>query len=468
MPDVSPTKWHLAHTTWFFETFLLGPHLQGYAPFDPAFHYLFNSYYEAEGPRHPRPERGLVTRPVVDAGAGLSGPRRRRRWRGCWSRRRATSASASHALVELGLNHEQQHQELILMDIKHVFSRNPLKPAYRPAPSAPGRRGAAARLARLPGGPAPDRPRRARASPSTTRARATASTSRPSSSPTGWSPAASTWPSSTTAATAGPSCGCPTAGPRCRRTAGPAPLYWRTATAGWTGLHPARRAAARSRRAGLPPQLLRGRRLRPLGRRAPADRGGVGDGRRIVRLRPGRRRAASGARRGRPGPAPDDRRALAVDRQRLPALSALQAGGRRGRRVQRQVHVGPDGAAGLAPPSPRRATPGSPTATSFRRRRAGRSAGCALRGTLDHGRRNHAAELPRPGARPGELRRRHAGGAVERAEGRSRPSSSTTRRARTCSARSPGCRSTTRPAPRSASWSGARRRWPPPSAPTRG
>jgi ergothioneine biosynthesis protein EgtB len=135
MPDVSPTKWHRAHTTWFFETFLLLPHLPDYRPFHPAYGYLFNSYYEAVGPRHPRPERGLLSRPGsaeianyrahVDAAMGelLAAPDR--------------SAGAVAALVELGLHHEQQHQELLLMDIKHVLSLNPLQPAYRAAP-APG------------------------------------------------------------------------------------------------------------------------------------------------------------------------------------------------------------------------------------------------------------------------------------------------------------------------------------------
>lgn len=129
MPDVSPTKWHLAHTTWFFETFLLIPVLEGYEPFDARFGYLFNSYYEAVGERHPRAERGLLTRPdlatvmayrshVEAAMARLIAETRPDRW------------AELSALIELGLNHEQQHQELILMDIKHVLSVNPLEPAY--------------------------------------------------------------------------------------------------------------------------------------------------------------------------------------------------------------------------------------------------------------------------------------------------------------------------------------------------
>lgn len=131
MPDVSPTKWHLAHTTWFFETFLLTRFDPGYRVFDPAFHYLFNSYYEAEGPRHPRPQRGMLSRPscadvaayrdhVGDAMARLIDGAGAEIWRD------------AAPLVELGLQHEQQHQELILMDIKHVFSLNPLLPAYQP------------------------------------------------------------------------------------------------------------------------------------------------------------------------------------------------------------------------------------------------------------------------------------------------------------------------------------------------
>lgn len=127
MPDASPTKWHLAHTTWFFETFVLRQHAVGYRVFDPSYEYLFNSYYEAVGPRHPRPQRGLITRPGVEEVLAY--------------RRHVTTAMldflekdrAADELVELGLHHEQQHQELILMDIKHALSMNPLRPAYRAA-----------------------------------------------------------------------------------------------------------------------------------------------------------------------------------------------------------------------------------------------------------------------------------------------------------------------------------------------
>jgi dimethylhistidine N-methyltransferase len=128
MPDASPTKWHLAHTTWFFETFLLIPSLPGYRPFDPAFGYLFNSYYETVGPRHPRPARGLVTRPDLEQVIAY------RRWVDAGMERLlARSPSPDVAfLVELGLAHEEQHQELMLMDVLHLFAQSPLKPAYGP------------------------------------------------------------------------------------------------------------------------------------------------------------------------------------------------------------------------------------------------------------------------------------------------------------------------------------------------
>jgi ergothioneine biosynthesis protein EgtB len=131
MPDASPTKWHLAHTTWFFETVLLRAHLPAYRVFDEQFHFLFNSYYESLGPRHPRAERGLLTRPAlhevmayrahVDAAM-----------RAFADGAAADTWAAAESLVVLGLNHEQQHQELLLTDIKHLLSRNALSPVYVP------------------------------------------------------------------------------------------------------------------------------------------------------------------------------------------------------------------------------------------------------------------------------------------------------------------------------------------------
>ena len=136
MADASPTKWHLAHTTWFFETMILSAFEAGYTSFDPAYRYLFNSYYESLGARHPRPQRGLLTRPSCDEItryrahvdalmpafiAGCDGE--------TWAR--------AAGLIELGCHHEEQHQELVLMDILHAFSCNPTSPAYHaPTPHA--------------------------------------------------------------------------------------------------------------------------------------------------------------------------------------------------------------------------------------------------------------------------------------------------------------------------------------------
>ena len=139
MPDASPAKWHLAHTTWFFETLVLRPHAPDYEAFDATYAYLFNSYYEALGPRHPRPQRGLLSRPSLDE---------------VWAYRAHVDEALARLVrdadedtwarvlptLELGLHHEQQHQELILTDILHAFSVNPLGPVYRPAPQ-PGLRG---------------------------------------------------------------------------------------------------------------------------------------------------------------------------------------------------------------------------------------------------------------------------------------------------------------------------------------
>jgi ergothioneine biosynthesis protein EgtB len=128
MPDASPAKWHLAHTTWFFETFVLASAVPGYRVFDPLFRVLFNSYYNGVGEQHPRPQRGLLTRPSLDAvlayrahvgaqvAALLGG---------------GEVAAALLETIELGLHHEQQHQELLLTDAKHLLAANPLRPAYR-------------------------------------------------------------------------------------------------------------------------------------------------------------------------------------------------------------------------------------------------------------------------------------------------------------------------------------------------
>ncbi len=125
MPDVSPTKWHLAHVTWFFERFVLLPHAEGYELFDEQFHYLFNSYYYTAGQMHARPQRGLLTRPTVAEVIEY-----RQHVDAAVLRRLENDVDRDLAfLVELGLNHEQQHQELMLTDIKHVLSCNPLQPA---------------------------------------------------------------------------------------------------------------------------------------------------------------------------------------------------------------------------------------------------------------------------------------------------------------------------------------------------
>src|SRR3954464_3814146 len=132
MPDASPIKWHRAHTTWFFEQFLLTPHLPGYVPFDQRFGFLFNSYYVAAGPRHERPKRGLITRPSSQEGAAY-----RAQVDGEVEKLIAEAPADRMReilrILEIGLNHEQQHQELMLTDILHVFAENPDFPAYDPA-----------------------------------------------------------------------------------------------------------------------------------------------------------------------------------------------------------------------------------------------------------------------------------------------------------------------------------------------
>ena len=129
-PDASPAKWHLAHTSWFFETFILRDHVLGYTPFDERWAFLFNSYYEAEGPRHARPRRGMLSRPSLDEVRAY-----RAHVDAALDRALPSLSPEALKLVELGINHEQQHQELLLTDILATFAENPLEPAYAELPS---------------------------------------------------------------------------------------------------------------------------------------------------------------------------------------------------------------------------------------------------------------------------------------------------------------------------------------------
>jgi ergothioneine biosynthesis protein EgtB len=129
MPETSPTKWHRAHTTWFLEQFLLLPHLAGYRVFDERFAYLFNSYYVAAGPRHARPKRGLLTRPDCGEVAAFRAHVDRAVERLIASAEESKLAELVR-ILEIGLHHEQQHQELLLTDILHAFAQNPVVPAY--------------------------------------------------------------------------------------------------------------------------------------------------------------------------------------------------------------------------------------------------------------------------------------------------------------------------------------------------
>ena len=282
MADASPSKWHLAHTTWFFERFVLAGFASAPAH-DPAWDYLFNSYYKSIGPAHARPQRGLLSRPslqqVRDYRQQVDAQVQSRLAAG------DLDAQALHHL-QLGLQHEQQHQELLLTDIKHAFWCNPLQPAYRedlqPAPALPVRRAgpnhpnASSPLAPQPGRSMPP-------SPTTTNRRRIACCSPH----THWqsvpSAMASTSPSSRLAATASRAGGSAKAG-RCARNRGlAAPAVLGRCPA--ARVHPRRLARAGPACAGLPPQLLRGRCLRPLGGCAPAQRVRVGSRRCDAALR---------------------------------------------------------------------------------------------------------------------------------------------------------------------------------------
>ena len=137
MPDASPIKWHMAHTTWFFETFILERYEPDFKHFHPAFRVLFNSYYNGVGDKHPRPHRGMLTRPAL---CEIAAYRHNIDERICALLSEQNITAELLALVETGLQHEQQHQELMLTDVKHMLSMNPLYPAYSTTPFKPAPR----------------------------------------------------------------------------------------------------------------------------------------------------------------------------------------------------------------------------------------------------------------------------------------------------------------------------------------
>ena len=218
MPDASPAKWHLAHTTWFFERMILEPNLPGYRAFDPQFNFLFNSYYESIGARQPRPRRGMITRPALETIIAY----RDHVDRAMASLMQDDLAPAVAELIELGCNHEQQHQELLLTDILHLFAQNPLRPAYKdPGPIAVGKTDSAPPCLSASSMAAWWRSgTTAQASLSIARGRGIACWSNLMNSRTGSSPTRNGWRSSPMAAIEIPCSGSPPDGRRCCRKVG--------------------------------------------------------------------------------------------------------------------------------------------------------------------------------------------------------------------------------------------------------
>ena len=286
-PEASPAKWHLAHTTWFFETFVLREFLAGYQPFHPDFLWLFNSYYNDVSDQPEKKLRASFSRPALDADPRLPPACRRRH------RARSTSAACPpkrHERIELGIHHEQQHQELLCYDIKHAFWTNPLHPAYRGRRQLPVVRASPLRWLSFAGGLTEIGSRRRTASPTTTRSpRHTVLSSALRARHRAPSPAPSISPSWKTAATRAPTLALRGLGHRAtrsngmRRSTGASSRWRRWMVYTMRGLLPLERDR---RDARLPCELLRGRRLRPLGRQTAAHGSRVGGRRR--RRRSGR------------------------------------------------------------------------------------------------------------------------------------------------------------------------------------
>ena len=322
MPDASPAKWHRAHTTWFFEQFVLTAFVPDYQVFDRDFAYLFNSYYEAVGPRHPRPNRGLLTRPSAERVGAF-----RRHVDAAMLRLLAHLPNEAAGLVELGLQHEQQHQELLLTDMLHAFAQNPLAPAVLPDWREPAGAAGAHALRRLRRRAWCGSAIRAPDSASTTRRRRIRVYLQPYRLASrlvrngewlefiadGGYRTATLWMSD---------------GWACAQANGwSAPLYWREGDGGWWQMG------------------LRG--LAPLDPDAPVRHISWYEADAFARWAGARLpteaewEAASGVARDRR----TDLACLAMDMQRLQPISGVSAGRRCGRRIQRQVHDQSDGAA---------------------------------------------------------------------------------------------------------------------------
>ena len=273
MPDASPIKWHRAHTTWFFETFLVQPNIPDYGTFDQRFAFLFNSYYVAAGPRHARPKRGLITRPnaaeVADYRAHVDAAVEK-----LIAEASAAALPEILRILEIGLNHEEQHQELMLTDILHAFAQNPTAPAYD-ANWLPPRSGAKEGFVDLPEGihtighqaegycfdnegPA----HRVLVGPVRIARSLVTNGEWLEFIRDGGYANPMLWLSDGWAAV--------------QNEGWQAPGHWQDHDGAWQQLTLARPAADRSRRAGHACELLRGRRVRALGRQASADRAGVG------------------------------------------------------------------------------------------------------------------------------------------------------------------------------------------------